>query len=162
MGSSSSIGTFESQNHCSLDMADKTLFEMIVCAEIPSHEVARGDGWYAFLDINPRRPGHTLVVPNRGVQNLAMLDQSEAHELMNGILEVQRKLSVAFGTTDFSVVLHDGVLAGQEVPHVHFHVIPRELNDGGRTLLAMWPNTVNASDVDHDGLSALSKELMEA
>ena len=49
-----------------------TLFERILSGEIPSHEVAKGDGWYAFLDIFPRRQGHTLVIPTRPVQRLAV------------------------------------------------------------------------------------------
>ena len=45
-------------------MAEQTLFERILSGEIPSHEIGSGDGWYAFLDIFPRREGHTLVIPN--------------------------------------------------------------------------------------------------
>ena len=52
-----------------------------------------------------------------------------------------RRLSKVFDTTDFTICLHDGPLAGQEVPHVHVHVIPRTIDDGGMTLMAMWPNT---------------------
>ena len=48
-----------------------TLFEKILSGDIPSHRVADGEGWYAFLDIFPRREGHTLVIPHRGVQRLA-------------------------------------------------------------------------------------------
>ena len=65
-------------------MADETLFERIISGEIPSHVVAKGDGWYAFLDINPRRPGHTLVVPYKGVSHLAKLSGSEAGCLIQG------------------------------------------------------------------------------
>lgn len=142
-------------------MADETLFERIISGEIPSHVVAKGDGWYAFLDINPRRPGHTLVVPNKGVSHLAKLSGSEAGCLIQGVQEVQRKLGIVFKTTDFSVVLHDGRLAGQEVPHVHFHVIPRNADDGGRTMLAMWPNSPTGQSPDHASLSSLSSKLME-
>ena len=141
-------------------MADETLFERIISGEIPSHVVAKGEGWYAFLDINPRRPGHTLVVPNKGVSHLAKLSASEAGFLIQGVQEVQRKLGVVFKTTDFSVVLHDGRLAGQEVPHVHFHVIPRNANDGGRSMLAMWPNSPTGQSPDHASLSRISSKLM--
>ena len=66
-----------------------TLFERILSGEIPSHKVAEGDGWYAFLDIFPRRAGHTLVVPRRGVQRLTELDAEERASLMAGVAEVQ-------------------------------------------------------------------------
>lgn len=142
-------------------MADETLFERIISGEIPSHGVAKGDGWYAFLDINPRRPGHTLVVPNKGVSHLAKLSTNQAGRLIQGVQEVQRKLGIVFKTTDFSVVLHDGGLAGQEVPHVHFHVIPRNANDGGKSMMAMWPNSPTGLSPDHASLSSLSSKLME-
>ena len=142
-------------------MADETLFERIISGEIPSHGVAKGEGWYAFLDINPRRPGHTLVVPNKGVSHLAKLSANQAGRLIQGVQEVQRKLGIVFKTTDFSVVLHDGGLAGQEVPHVHFHVIPRNANDGGKSMMAMWPNSPTGLSPDHASLSNLSSKLME-
>ena len=44
-------------------MAEPTLFERILSGEIPSHKIGEGEGWYAFLDIFPRREGHTLVIP---------------------------------------------------------------------------------------------------
>ena len=71
-----------------------TLFERILSGEIPSHEVAKGDGWYAFLDIFPRREGHTLVIPTRPVQRLSVLTQEERSALMDGVAEVQRRLSL--------------------------------------------------------------------
>lgn len=137
-----------------------TLFERILSGEIPSHEVAKGDGWYAFLDIFPRRQGHTLVIPTRPVQRLAALTQDERSSLMDGVAEVQHRLGRKFSTTDFTVCVHDGPLAGQEVPHVHVHVLPRTSGDGGGTLMAMWPATPIA-EPDHGSLGSLASALRE-
>ena len=137
-----------------------TLFERILSGEIPSHEVAKGDGWYAFLDIFPRRQGHTLVIPTRPVQRLAALTQDERTSLMDGVAEVQHRLGRKFSTTDFTVCVHDGPLAGQEVPHVHVHVLPRTSGDGGGTLMAMWPATPIA-EPDHGSLGSLATALRE-
>ena len=137
-----------------------TLFERILSGEIPSHEVAKGDGWYAFLDIFPRRQGHTLVIPIRPVQRLADLTQDERSSLMDGVAEVQHRLGRKFSTTDFTVCVHDGPLAGQEVPHVHVHVLPRTSGDGGGTLMAMWPATPIA-EPDHGSLGSLATALRE-
>ena len=103
--------------------------------------MASGDNWYAFLDIYPRREGHTLVIPHKQVVNLQELSSVEVADLFNGVKMVQKKLSEVFQTTDFTICIHDGPLAGQEVPHVHVHVIPRTAGDGGGTLMAMWPST---------------------
>ena len=116
-----------------------TLFESILSGQIPSHCVAQGESWYAFLDIFPRREGHTLVIPRKPAQRLSELSPDELSGLMEGITVVQQRLGAHFSTTDFTICLHDGPLAGQEVPHVHFHVIPRNEGDGGGTLMSMWP-----------------------
>ena len=139
-------------------MAEPTLFERILSGEIPSHKIGEGEGWYAFLDIFPRREGHTLVIPTTPVQRLAQLDERERSQLMSGVVEVQTRLSNHFGTTDFTVLVHDGPLAGQEVPHVHVHVLPRTEDDDGSTLAAMWPSNPY-SDPNHQALASLAANI---
>lgn len=140
-------------------MSEGTLFGKIIAGEIPSHKVASGDNWYAFLDIYPRREGHTLVIPHKQVVNLQELSSVEVAGLFNGVKMVQKKLSAVFQTTDFTICIHDGPLAGQEVPHVHVHVIPRTAGDGGGTLMAMWPSTPNTGEVNHDYLADTAARL---
>ena len=142
-------------------MGEATLFERIVRGNLPSHPVARGQGWYAFLDVFPRRPGHTLVVPERGVPRLADLQPEERRSLMDGVAEAQRRLSAVFNTEDFLVLIHDGVGAGQEVPHVHVHVLPRTSGDGGRSLPALWPDA-QGGRADDEALAAWSQDLVKA
>ena len=142
-------------------MSDQTLFSKIIAGEIPSHKVANGDDWYAFLDIFPRRDGHTLVIPYKQVGNLGQLTDVEIANLFIGVKQVQDRLSKVFDTTDFTVCIHDGPLAGQEVPHVHVHVIPRTLGDGGLTLMAMWPSTKHNREIDHKHLSNIAGKLRE-
>ena len=121
-------------------MAEPTLFTRIIRGEVPAHIIARSDHWIAFLDIYPRRPGHTLVVPIEEVSHLSKLSAESRSHLLDGVTEAQRILSQRFETEDFLVGVHDGSNAGQEIPHVHIHVIPRTLGDEGRSLLACWPN----------------------
>ena len=142
-------------------MGEATLFERIVQGSLPSHPVARGQGLYAFLDVFPRRPGHTLVVPERGVPRLADLQPDERRSLMDGVSEAQRRLSAVCNTEDFLVLIHDGAGAGQEVPHVHVHVLPRTSGDGGRSLPALWPDAQGAR-ADDEALAAWSQDLVKA
>jgi len=139
-------------------MAEQTLFERILSGEIPSHKIGSGEGWYAFLDIFPRREGHTLVIPTRSVQRIAELNENERSNLMSGVVEVQSLLSQFFSTFDFTVLVHDGPLAGQEVPHVHVHVLPRTPGDEGSTLAAMWPGT-QINEPNHGSLALLAAEI---
>ena len=139
-------------------MAELTLFQRILSGEIPSHKIASGEGWYAFLDIFPRREGHTLVIPTTPVQRIAELTTLERTRLMTGVAEVQSLLSSHFQTMDFTVLVHDGPLAGQEVPHVHVHVLPRTPKDGGSTIAAMWPRS-SVAEPDHEALGALASSI---
>lgn len=122
-------------------MAEATLFERIIAGEIPAFFIAKGEGWVSFLDVYPRRDGHTLVVPTTPVSHLRELSNLESNQLMIGLKETQSILSRYFSTDDFTVLLHDGPLAGQEIPHVHFHLMPREPGDGGRGLMSLWPES---------------------
>ena len=143
-----------------MHMDEPTLFTKIIQSEIPSSKVAEGDLWYAFLDIYPRRAGHTLVVPKEQAQRISDLSSDSRQALMEGVVEVQRRLTAEFGTRDFSVGIHDGPTAGQEVPHVHIHVCPRTFGDGGLTLLACWPDSpLPGGDPDFAALSTLSERL---
>ena len=142
-------------------MSGRTLFQKIIEGEIPSHQIGRGDGWYAFLDIFPRRAGHTLVIPEKPVIHISELNEEETSRLFNGLQIVQNKLSKFFKTNDFTICIHDGPLAGQEVPHSHIHVIPRTEGDGGLSLMSMWPKTRNDSEPHHDDLASLAKNIQE-
>ncbi len=140
-------------------MSGTTLFEKIITGEVPSHKVGQGEGWYAFLDIFPRRLGHTLVIPEVPVTNLSQLNASQFTNLFTGMREVQQLLSRFFDTDDFTICIHDGPLAGQEVPHTHIHIIPRTTDDGGLTLMSMWPNTKSSTEIDHHSLSKISQGI---
>ena len=138
-----------------------SLFTKILKGEIPASFIAKGEDWSAFLDINPRRAGHTLVVPYQQGQRISDIQQKQMQSLLTGVVEVQRKLSIFFDTTDFSIVIHDGPLAGQEIPHLHIHIIPRQKGDGGGSLLSMWPDAppIGSVEPDFSALAILSEKL---
>ena len=85
-------------------MAETTLFDRILEKSLPSHKVAEGGNWYAFLDIFPRREGHTLVIPKQSVQRLSQLTNEMRNSLFEGVASVQRVLSKHFETDDFTAV----------------------------------------------------------
>ncbi|MAT48794.1 MAG: HIT family protein [Euryarchaeota archaeon] len=141
-----------------------TLFSKIINGDIPCFEISKGDNWLSFLDINPRRTGHTLVVPYEPVSHLAELSSQQLSDLWEGVIETQKLLSKFFNTSDFLVGVHDGTLAGQEIPHVHIHIIPRTKGDGGRSLLACWPKapTIGSVEPDFSALAKIQKEIQDA
>jgi histidine triad (HIT) family protein len=143
-------------------MAEPTLFEKILSGEISGNFICRGDGWGSFLDVFPRSEGHTLVVLENPSQRLNDLSQQELGLLFSGVKETQRTLSAYFDTTDFTITIHDGPLAGQEIPHVHVHVIPRLAGDGGGALPWMFPNAKPPNPPDFPALSELCNKIKEA
>ncbi len=104
------------------------VFAKILRGELPCHKVYEDDRALAFLDIMPRAPGHTLVLPKKPARNLLDVDPDElAH-----IMKVAQKIAVA-ATRVFDadgVTLHQfsEPAGGQIVYHLHVHVIPRKDN----------------------------------
>jgi len=96
-----------------------TIFSKIVAGEIPSYKVAENKDFYAFLDINPIKMGHTLVIPKKEVDYIFDLDEAT----YNGLMAFARKVAVAIGKSVECKRVGVAVL-GMEVPHAHIHLIP--------------------------------------
>ena len=98
-----------------------TLFSKILSGEIPSEMVYEDDRCFAFLDINPRQEGHTLVVPKREVDYLFDLPEEDYEALWSATQRVATALKAV--THCARVVV---LVVGYEVPHAHVHLIPTE------------------------------------
>ncbi len=96
-----------------------SIFSKIVAGEIPSAKVWEDEEFYAFLDIMPVAPGHTLVIPKEEVDYLFDMEDEGYARLMLACKKVAAKLKAATGCARVVV----GVW-GFEVPHAHVHLIP--------------------------------------
>lgn len=96
-----------------------SIFSRIVAGEIPSYKVAEDERHYAFLDINPLNPGHTLVIPKKEVDYILDLDPEEYAALQMFARRVAKAVekSVPCKRIAFGVI-------GLEVPHTHIHLVP--------------------------------------
>ena len=103
-----------------------------------------------------------MVVLQNPSQRLADLSDADLMKLFSGVKQTQSILSNYFHTSDFTITIHDGPLAGQEIPHVHVHVIPRISGDGGRALPAMFPNAQPPNPPDFISLANLCTSIKEA
>lgn len=98
------------------------MFCKIVAGELPADVVARAEGFLAFRDINPRADVHVLVVPERHLETFREIDQlsaDEAKRMLDFIAESAR----AAGLDDYRVQLAVGAGGGQEVFHLHWHIL---------------------------------------
>ncbi|MFP6650729.1 MAG: HIT family protein [Dehalococcoidia bacterium] len=129
------------------------IFCRIVAGESPDSVIYRDDRVIAFMDIRPVNPGHLLVIPIAHATYLYHLDEQTGM----GMFNVSHRLAQAMRDSDVrnegvNLFLADGVAAGQEVFHVHMHVIPRFEGDQ-MIVTAKWgtpPSRPKLDDVAGD------------
>ncbi|TNJ26225.1 HIT family protein [Giardia muris] len=110
-------------------MAENCLFCKIARGEIPSKRVYAGPDVYAFMDINPVTRGHCLVIPRAHAVKLHELPSDAAASLGAALPKIAAAVCEATGASDYNVLNNNGMVAGQLVSHVHFHIIPRYSDD---------------------------------
>ena len=99
------------------------LFCKIARGEIPSRKVHEDELVFAFHDIHPLRPVHLLVIPKKHITSLAHV-APEDEPILGRILSVAHKLAAEHGSGDgFRCIINTGRIGGQEVPHLHLHIL---------------------------------------
>lgn len=96
-----------------------SLFTKIINGEIPSHKIFEDEHTYAFLDIHPITPGHTLVVPKKQVEFLWDMDDESYQQLQSSAKKIALHLRDVLGVP----YIGEQVI-GVDVPHAHIHLIP--------------------------------------
>ena len=135
-------------------MSDDCIFCSIVAGDIPARTVHETDDVLAFLDANPLAPGHTLVIPKAHARHVGDLDDDLASDLFAAVTDLTPRVKEAVDADAANVGINDGEAAGQEVPHVHVHVIPRFEGDGGAPLHAVGGERPDLSDEELDAIAA--------
>lgn len=114
-------------------------FCRIAQGELFAH-IVYADPWVlAFLDAAPMAPGHTLVVPKAHVERFSDLSLELAGKIFAAAVKVGKALKEALSAPGLTVGLNDGRVAGQGVPHLHLHLVPRFPGDGGGSLHSLLP-----------------------
>lgn len=111
-------------------MQNTELFKKIIEGEIPCEKVYEDDVAFAFLDINPVNPGHTLVIPKTWSAGFLDADEDTICKLIPVIQKVAKAVKEATGAEGINIHQNEGEVAGQKVFHLHFHIIPRFAHDG--------------------------------
>jgi nicotinamidase/pyrazinamidase len=126
-----------------------SIFTKIIDGEIPSHRVYEDEAVYAFLDIHPIQPGHTLVVPRREIPYLFDLPPDDYAALWSSIRHVGAAIEAATGCERIAVIV-----VGYDVPHAHVHLIPTDA-----TTAIPFPEPIDQSA---EQLSAMAERIAEA
>lgn len=96
---------------------------------VQENHFARSENFLAVYNIAPILPGHSLIIPKWHVLSLMALSEQELCEMMLFSRKVVQVLMNVFGHTGFDWTIQEGIEAGQTIPHLHLHVIPRAQND---------------------------------
>jgi histidine triad (HIT) family protein len=139
-------------------MAD-CIFCSIVDGEIPSYTVHEDDTVMAFLDANPLARGHTLVIPKAHHERVNDLPADLAGDVFAAVHDLTDRVERAVDADATTIAFNNGVAAGQEVPHVHAHIVPRSEADGGRPIHALIEDR---PDVPDDELADMAETIGSA
>ena len=139
-------------------MSESCIFCRIVRGEIPSYKVYEDEKTLAFLDINPSAPGHTLIIPKAHECRVEDLSREDAEALFRALHGLVAGIQEAMDASSSSIGINNGPESGQEVPHVHIHVIPRRRGDRGGIIQGLVGATGRPSDED---LRVIAERIME-
>jgi diadenosine tetraphosphate (Ap4A) HIT family hydrolase len=99
------------------------------CTLAPQRILIENEFGIVFRDAYPISPGHTLVIPRRHTGSLFDLDDSERHALLSLVDQAKKGIDAEFQPDGYNLGINDGPAAGQTVPHLHVHLIPRYQGD---------------------------------
>ena len=111
-------------------MESNCIFCQIVQGIIPAHKVYEDEFTMAFLDKAPIQKGHVLVIPKDHYDRFEEVDEEDLASLIETVQKVGRAVMKLPNVIAYNVRLNNGPGAGQVVDHVHFHIIPRYVDDG--------------------------------
>jgi histidine triad (HIT) family protein len=123
-----------------------TIFTKIIQGEIPCHKIAENENYFAFLDIHPIKPGHTLVIPKKEVDYIFDIND----EALSGLMIFAKKIALAIQKSVTCTRI--GIMvAGLEVPHCHIQLVP--FNNAGDL------NFANAKSASNEELLKTAEEI---
>lgn len=135
-------------------MSVSCVFCKILSNEIPAQKVYEDDHVLAFLDINPASRGHTLVISKEHYEFLTQMPEREYLSYMRSVQKIAKGLMKY--TDAVNILQNNGKDAGQLVPHVHIHIIPRRPADGLH--IGAWRS---AHDPDLDKVQKVIQSLLK-
>ena len=116
------------------------LFCKIAAKQIPAYVVYEDDHTLAFLDIMPRTTGHTMVIPKVHAPNILELPDAEVGPLFSAVKKVAALLTHTLKCDGITIGANQGRASGQEVDHLHVHLMPRWHGDGGSSVQSVINN----------------------
>lgn len=134
---------------------ENCIFCKIINKEIPNYTVFEDDYALAFLDIFPHAKGHTVVVPKVHRDNFTAVSMEEAKKMIESMKKTMDRIQSVLKPDGFNVGWNENPAAGQVVPHLHVHIMPRYTGDSGGSMHTIIKNK---GDVSVEEVARLFKE----
>ncbi len=126
------------------------IFCKIVTKEIPTKILYEDDDTMSFLDAFPVAKGHTLVIPKVHNAKIQDLPFDVNQKLFDTVHKMTSKVDSLEGST--LIAIHNGKESGQEIPHVHVHLIPRSSDDSAGPVHSMFKDKIELSESEIDSI----------
>jgi len=126
------------------------IFCKIISKDVPAKILYEDEYSISFLDAFPVAKGHTLVIPKKHFAQIQDMSSDINQKLFDTVHKMITKIDSVKGST--LVLIHNGKDSGQEIMHVHVHLIPRGIDDSGDNLDSMFKNKIKLTDYEIDDL----------
>jgi histidine triad (HIT) family protein len=136
------------------------IFCKIVNEGTSARIIDQNDRAIAFLDAFPLSVGHTLIVPKLHYSKVQDMDKEYSSDVFNLLWKVSGAVEKVAGVNASTIAIHNGREAGQEVPHVHVHIIPRSLRDGAGPVHSMFNKRPKISSRELDLMLQSIKRIL--
>ena len=120
------------------------IFCKIISKEIPAKILHETNYSICFLDAFTLTKGHVLVIPKNHCEKIQDMNKDENNDLFSLVHLMMSKVDSITGST--LVAIHNGKEAGQEIPHLHVHLVPRDTSDTGGPIHSMFDSTLKLTD----------------
>lgn len=120
---------------------DNCIFCKIAQKKIDAKIIDENENAIAFLDAFPLTAGHTLVITKNHYAKLQDVDYDQISQLFSLANKILPSIEKGTGVQSTLIAIHNGKDAGQEIPHLHVHIVPRKLGDGGGSIHSMFDSS---------------------
>jgi histidine triad (HIT) family protein len=128
------------------------VFCKIIAGEIPAKVIMQNEKAMALLDAFPLASGHSLVIPKSHYAKVQQMGQQDAMAMFEIVWKLTGAVETGSQVNASTIAIHNGSEAGQEVPHVHAHIVPRKRGDGAGPIHSMFKIKPKLSPQEMDSL----------
>src|SRR6476469_6869854 len=133
-----------------VSMIDSCIFCNIALKKIDARMVDENENAIAFLDAFPLKDGHTLVITKKNYEKLQDVEPDQIIDLFKLVHKILPSIEKGTGVQSSLIAIHNGKDAGQVIPHLHVHIVPRRIGDGGGPIHSMFDSSHRLSEHEMD------------